>query len=189
MADNWSQKSSLINYCVKTYSIKIILFHTLKSRKHLNGLISTWSKFSLWCQSYVFSLGFRFVGRFMSRRERLDVLGDKMKKFTNVYIKNFPASVDDERLREIFSKYGTIVSAKVMTSEDGSVRGFGFVSFEDHEAAAKVRDIQFVHYSLFTYTILLTFQLNKFCLFNRRRRHVKPRLRRKGNSSHDILTA
>lgn len=78
-----------------------------------------------------------FVGRFMSRRERLDVLGDKMKKFTNVYIKNFPVSVDDERLREIFSKYGTIVSAKVMTSEDGSVRGFGFVSFEDHEAAAK----------------------------------------------------
>lgn len=81
-----------------------------------------------------------FVGRFMSRRERLDVLGDKAKKFTNVYIKNFPDTVDDVKLREIFEKYGVIVSAKVMTSDDGRVKGFGFVSFEDHEAAAKAVD-------------------------------------------------
>ena len=74
----------------------------------------------------------------MSRRERLDVLGDKAKKFTNVYIKNFPESMDDTELKKMFSEYGNIVSAKVMTSDDGRVRGFGFVSFEDHEAAAKV---------------------------------------------------
>jgi polyadenylate-binding protein len=30
-----------------------------------------------------------FVGRFMNRRERLEQMGEKIKKFNNVYVKNF----------------------------------------------------------------------------------------------------
>lgn len=78
-----------------------------------------------------------FVGKFIPRRERMHQLGDKMKKFTNVYIKNFGEELNDESLRKLFEKYGTIVSAKVMTDASGKSRGFGFVSFEEAVNAEK----------------------------------------------------
>ena len=49
----------------------------------------------------------------MSRKERLEQLGDKAKNFTNVYIKNLSEDVSDEDLRQMFSQYGKVVSAKV----------------------------------------------------------------------------
>lgn len=81
-----------------------------------------------------------FVGRFMSRKERLEAMGDRARYFTNVYIKNFGDDLTDEKLRDVFEVYGKIVSAKVMTQDDGKAKGFGFVSFEDHEAASKAVD-------------------------------------------------
>lgn len=48
----------------------------------------------------------RFVGRFKSRKEREAELGAKAKEFTNVYIKNFGDEMEDERLKEMFEKYG-----------------------------------------------------------------------------------
>lgn len=51
----------------------------------------------------------RFVGRFKSRKEREAELGAKAKEFTNVYIKNFGDDMDDERLKELFDKYGEII--------------------------------------------------------------------------------
>lgn len=51
---------------------------------------------------------FRFVGRFKSRKEREAELGAKAKEFTNVYIKNFGDDMDDERLKELFDKYGKL---------------------------------------------------------------------------------
>lgn len=79
-----------------------------------------------------------FVGRFMNRRERLEVLGDKMKKFNNIYVKNFGEDIDDVKLMEMFEPYGKIISAKVMKDDNsGKSRGFGFISFEDPEAAEK----------------------------------------------------
>ena len=57
--------------------------------------------------------GCRFVGRFMNRRERLEQMGDKMKKFNNVYIKNFSEDIDDEKLKDWFEIFGKIISAKV----------------------------------------------------------------------------
>ncbi|WAR16311.1 PABP4-like protein [Mya arenaria] len=78
-----------------------------------------------------------FVGRFMNRRERLEQMGDKMKKFNNVYIKNFSEDIDDEGLKTWFEPYGKIISAKVMIGYDGKRRGFGFVSYEEPEAAER----------------------------------------------------
>lgn len=46
------------------------------------------------------------MGRFKSRKEREAELGARAKEFTNVYIKNFGEDMDDEKLKEIFSKYG-----------------------------------------------------------------------------------
>lgn len=81
-----------------------------------------------------------YVGKFIPRKEREKELGEKAKRFTNVYIKNFGDDLDDERLRKMFEEYGRITSHKVMTGDDGKSKGFGFVAFEEPEAAEKAVD-------------------------------------------------
>ena len=49
----------------------------------------------------------------MSRKERLEQMGDRAKNFTNVYLKNFGEEIDDEKLREMMKVYGKIISARV----------------------------------------------------------------------------
>ncbi|XP_010332911.2 polyadenylate-binding protein 3 isoform X2 [Saimiri boliviensis] len=81
-----------------------------------------------------------FVGRFKSRKEREAELGARAKEFTNVYIKNFGEDMDDERLKDLFGKFGPALSVKVMKDESGKSKGFGFVSFERREDAQKAVD-------------------------------------------------
>lgn len=58
-----------------------------------------------------------------------------MKK---LYVGNLPWSVRDENLRELFSKYTSVVSAMViMDQATGRSRGFGFVEFSDDQEAEK----------------------------------------------------
>ncbi|XP_050169696.1 polyadenylate-binding protein 1-like [Myiozetetes cayanensis] len=78
-----------------------------------------------------------FVGHFKSRKEREAEIGVKAVEFTNVYIKNFGDDMDDDRLREIFSRFGKTLSVKVMMDSTGRSKGFGFVNFEKHEEAQK----------------------------------------------------
>ncbi len=54
-----------------------------------------------------------FVGRFVPRKEREVELGEKAKRFTNCYIKNFPEELDEDELRTMFEQYGPILSIKV----------------------------------------------------------------------------
>lgn len=75
-----------------------------------------------------------YVGRFIPRKEREKELGEKAKLFTNVYVKNFGDELNDETLKEMFEKYGSITSHRVMI-KDGKSRGFGFVAFENPESA------------------------------------------------------
>ncbi|XP_035790668.1 polyadenylate-binding protein-like [Anopheles albimanus] len=77
-----------------------------------------------------------FVGRFISRKEREKELGEKAKLFTNVYVKNFGEDLTEEALHEMFEKYGSITSHRVMM-KDGKSRGFGFVAFENPDAAER----------------------------------------------------
>ncbi|XP_034400551.1 polyadenylate-binding protein 1A-like isoform X2 [Cyclopterus lumpus] len=81
-----------------------------------------------------------FVGRFKSRKEREAELGARAKEFTNVYVKNFGEDMDEEKLRDVFSKFGNAMSIRVMSDDGGKSRGFGFVSFERHEDAQKAVD-------------------------------------------------
>merc|ERR1712198_228597 len=78
-----------------------------------------------------------FVGRFVPRKEREKELGEKAKKFTNVFVKNFGDELGDDKLKDMFTKFGKITSYKIMSEEGGKNKGFGFVSFEDSEAAEK----------------------------------------------------
>jgi len=79
-----------------------------------------------------------FVGRFVPRKDREIELGEKAKKFTNVFIKNLSEDVEESSLMELFEKYGKITSLKVMKGDDSKSKGFGFVSYEDsiHAEAA-----------------------------------------------------
>jgi len=43
----------------------------------------------------------------------MDQMGDRAKKFTNVYVKNFAEALDDDELKELFDPYGKIISCKV----------------------------------------------------------------------------
>ena len=54
-----------------------------------------------------------YVGRFIPRKEREQELGEKAKRFTNVFIKNFDEELSEEELTSMFSKYGKITSIKV----------------------------------------------------------------------------
>lgn len=75
-----------------------------------------------------------YVGRFIPRKEREKELGERAKLFTNVYVKNFGEEMTDDMLREMFEKYGSITSCKVM-NKGGASLGFGFVAFDDSDAA------------------------------------------------------
>merc|ERR1719479_865878 len=81
-----------------------------------------------------------FVGRFVPRKEREIELGEKAKKFTNVYVKNFNEAMTDDELTKMFSQYGKITSIKLMKTDEDKNKGFGFVSFEDASAAEAAVD-------------------------------------------------
>lgn len=56
----------------------------------------------------------------------------------NIYVSNLSFSVQDEDLREYFSEYGEVTSAKVITDKlTNRSRGFGFVEMTDDTAAQK----------------------------------------------------
>ena len=52
-----------------------------------------------------------YVGPFLKKADRPM---DREHHFTNVYVKNLPDSVDDDKLNEIFSEHGSVTSAIVM---------------------------------------------------------------------------
>ena len=59
---------------------------------------------------------------------------------TNIVIKNLPSAMDGTSLKEIFAKFGKIVSIKVPTNEDGAHRGYAYLMFDKEEAARQAVD-------------------------------------------------
>jgi RNA recognition motif-containing protein len=56
----------------------------------------------------------------------------------NIYVSNLSFNVQDEDLREFFTPFGEVSSAKVINDrETGRSRGFGFVEMSDDIASKK----------------------------------------------------
>lgn len=56
----------------------------------------------------------------------------------NIYVSNLGFNVKDEDLKQFFTPYGEVTSAKVINDKfSGQSRGFGFVEMSDDTAAKK----------------------------------------------------
>lgn len=62
----------------------------------------------------------------------------------NIYVSNLSFTVHDEDLRELFSPYGEVTSARIITDKaTGKSRGFGFV--EMHDVASATSAVNALH--------------------------------------------
>ncbi|KAK4529923.1 hypothetical protein CCYA_CCYA02G0780 [Cyanidiococcus yangmingshanensis] len=88
-----------------------------------------------------------YVGRAQKKAERESMLrvqleqarAERMQKLqdVNLFVKNLSEDVDENRLREEFSRFGTITSLRIMRDEKGTSKGFGFVAFSHPDEAIK----------------------------------------------------
>ncbi|WCJ43281.1 Polyadenylate-binding protein 5 [Euphorbia peplus] len=88
-----------------------------------------------------------YVGRAQRKPEREAELRAKFEleriskyeklKAANLYLKNLDESVNDEKLKELFSEFGSVTSCKVMIDNQGLSKGSGFVAFGTPEEASK----------------------------------------------------
>ena len=62
----------------------------------------------------------------------------------NLYVSNLGFHVSDEDLKNLFSSYGNVTSAKVITDrETGRSRGFGFVEMsQDEEGKNAIKGLE-----------------------------------------------
>lgn len=59
----------------------------------------------------------------------------KFQQSANLVVKNLDNDKNERDLKDIFSVYGKILSIKVAKNQRGESKGYGFVQFEDEEAA------------------------------------------------------
>ena len=88
-----------------------------------------------------------YVGKAQKKSERENELRRRFEQTVkesvdkyqgvNLYLKNLDDTINDEKLRELFSEFGSITSCKVMRDPNGISRGSGFVSFSTPEEASR----------------------------------------------------
>ncbi|KAL0387031.1 UNVERIFIED_CONTAM: Polyadenylate-binding protein 2 [Sesamum radiatum] len=62
---------------------------------------------------------------------------EKSLGLNNLYIKNLDDTIDNDKLKELFSPFGTVTSCKVMCDPKGLSKGSGFVAFSTSQEASK----------------------------------------------------
>jgi len=79
----------------------------------------------------------------MASSERENRKSEIDKIFTNVYVKNFPKEIEEEKLREELEKKGELTSFLAPRGPNGEMKGFAFANYRKHEDA--VRAIEEMH--------------------------------------------
>ncbi|CAF0994711.1 unnamed protein product [Brachionus calyciflorus] len=77
-----------------------------------------------------------YVGHFLSKSTRHSG-SDGQQKFTNLYVKNFDETFNEEKLKDVFASYGELTSVKIARDHSGKSLGYGFVNYKNFEDAAK----------------------------------------------------
>ncbi|OAY33742.1 polyadenylate-binding protein 2 [Manihot esculenta] len=88
-----------------------------------------------------------YVGKAQKKSERENELKGRFEQTLketvdrfeglNLYVKNLDDTITDDKLKELFSEFGTITSCKVMRDPNGVSRGSGFVAFSTAEEASR----------------------------------------------------
>ncbi|KAK7943110.1 polyadenylate-binding protein [Apiospora aurea] len=94
--------------------------------KHVNGMLLNEKKV--------------YVGHHIPKKDRQSKFEEMKANFTNVYVKNIATDATDDQFRDLFTQYGDVTSSSLARDSEGKSRGFGFVNFTTHEAAAKAVD-------------------------------------------------
>ena len=85
-----------------------------------------------------------FVGFFIPKNEREDLLKEQQSSFTNLYVKHFPKTWREKELHDLFEKCGTITSLYLARPGDNDASeeslGFAFINFDTHEQAQMAVD-------------------------------------------------
>ena len=69
-----------------------------------------------------------FPSKYVPRNQRRKELEENAK--AHLFVNNFGEEMNNEKLFELFSQYGTITFHKVVYSKEGKNMGFGFVNYE-----------------------------------------------------------
>lgn len=119
--------------CPQTYVFSVIYLRNLIISMFLNGFI--WI-YNIAASNAKDILNFTHVDgkpiriMFSQRDPSLRKSG-----YANLFIKNLDHSVDDKALYEIFSAFGSVLSCKVAVDKNEKPKGYGFVQFDNDEAA------------------------------------------------------
>ncbi|KAJ3311831.1 Protein phosphatase PP2A regulatory subunit B [Boothiomyces sp. JEL0838] len=81
-----------------------------------------------------------YVGLHVSKKERDSKFEEMRAKFTNIYVKNIDASIDQAKFSEMFEAFGKVTSCALSVDESGASKEFGFVNYETHEDAQRAVD-------------------------------------------------
>lgn len=77
------------------------------------------------------------VSPFKSKKDR----GSTKFRYTNLYVKHFPLTWNQDLMEDFFGKYGTITSSCLPIDETKQQpKGFGFINYNTHEEAKNVVD-------------------------------------------------
>eukprot|EP00730_Choanoeca_flexa_P014396 TRINITY_DN6280_c0_g1_i1.p1 TRINITY_DN6280_c0_g1~~TRINITY_DN6280_c0_g1_i1.p1 ORF type:complete len:608 (+),score=219.06 TRINITY_DN6280_c0_g1_i1:73-1824(+) len=81
-----------------------------------------------------------YVAKYKTRKQRMEEYEAMKKNFTNVFVKDLPDEMTDEKFKEMFAPFGEITSFKLMKGREDKY--IGFVAYaESAQAKAAVADM------------------------------------------------
>lgn len=127
-----SELQNLFKDCGEVFSAKI----PVNSKQNSEGF-----GFVCFFEELPMTLALKMNG--MNQKEKILLIEQYDKKstegketpFNNLYVKNVPKEWSNEKLEELFKKFGEVSSVKIDLDQKNESRGFGFVCFKNTEDA------------------------------------------------------